>query len=416
MSNSPLWFKEDLELPYVGVYGPFGSGKTLFLLGIRPKETCYIGLEFSATTYVKEARVKAHYEIHEELGTTRDKVTPVDIWIWFETFIRNMPEDEFEVLAIDTIGDLEQGLPDYIASQHKSFGYSTPEKFRAAKGLFWGAVKKYLESLMHFVRSKKGIKTIAWAAHLKTVWEGGSPTSRKTNQGFDVWNKTASLVLELRREVVSGVQQEAPCGILRKGRLSVPRNVDEHGEPVEDEFGEVEWVTVLPPRMAKCTPGQIRRYIAEPAYLRKLRKDEKLKDEKLTADEKLLIEQEISRNKAAVAETQKELHDSRVAQSQRASEATQSAKVNVPEAEPPKTEEAPFSAQPVTSDSVRDRIGRLISSGILQKEDAAALIKSCGGHKIVDLDQEGLEKLDKSLDEKEWNENTKKDLQAAVSG
>jgi len=422
----PLWQREGFELPYVGVYGPLNCGKTLFLLNIRPEETCYIGLEFSATTYLEAAGVKAHHEIHEELGVSRDEVTPKDIWVWFEKFVRSLPAGEFQVLAIDTIGDLEQGLPEYIAERHNDYGYSSAEKFRSAKGLFWGACKKHLENLMHFIRSSKGIDTIAWAAHLKTVWEGGNPTSRKTNQGFDVWNKTASLVFELERRVVKGTLQEAPSGRLRKGRLSVPKQ-NEDGTIVRDEFGDIEWITVLPPQLPKCTPGQIRRYIASPAYSRRLKADEKVKEEVLTDDEKLLIQQEIARNQASAAEAQLEIKADSDAKADRArkrlQEQREAMKANQqqanpdsePEVErqvkqpdpPPSADEPPFDPSDEI-EKLRHDIAKSISAGEITKEDAARGIKSAGADKLANLTVEGVKKVRKYL----WTAATLSDMEA----
>jgi len=307
--REPLW-GEDISIPVLGVTGEINSGKTLFLLEIKPDRTRYYGYESSAVTYSRHAGLKSMVEVHEKMNElySGDEYSPKQMWKWFEEDALSLPHGEYDVIAIDTIGSLEDGLPAHVASLYKNYGYSSEEAFTKTMGLFWSTVKGYLEKFINRLIQKTGIQTLAFAAHQKQEWVNGRPATTRVAEGKTTWNKLATFYLKLERPIIltgenQGKRVEKPNATVLKGRLSIPQK-DTEGNVVRDEYGDANWVRVHPDKFADCTPGKIRFYIKNPVANRKLNANERVVEKKLTADEKLLIQSETERDRLATAELQ----------------------------------------------------------------------------------------------------------------
>lgn len=299
--REPLW--GEMKLPYVEICAELGEGKTMWLLSIKPEETLYIGLEFSGENYHPQMGTKAALEAFDEIQKIKkSKQNPsLHIWRWFERTCESIKPGEYRVLAIDTNGDLQDGLPDHVATLHEDYGFKSEEKFRAMGGVFWKCVRTYLEQFLHRIRMEKGIETIAWASHMRNVWEGGSATDKREAQGFQSWHKIAFLSIELRRKVKNGEKEQYPYGLVNKHRLAV-RKRDEHGNPVSEKNGDPVMVSILPRKIEKCTPGRIREYIASPAYSRRLKASEKYEEPPKTEAEILELRARAAQMEAEAAQ------------------------------------------------------------------------------------------------------------------
>jgi len=129
-------------------------------------------------------------------------------------------------------------------------------------------------------------ETFVLTVHLKNEWAGGKATGRKIAEGLDTLEKLATLHIELDRSPTAKGKEapRVPSAILKKERLV------SFGKTADDDR------PILPPRLPKATPDAIREYILNPPDFAKLVTGERLPDDKLSDDRKLLIQQEMSRN------------------------------------------------------------------------------------------------------------------------
>jgi hypothetical protein len=301
-ARKPLW-GEGIDIPFFGVCGEHNSGKTLALIEILPERTVYTGFELSATTYSNMVNLGLMYEASKEVPKKYPNYRPVDSWLWWEATMLALPPGKFDVAAIDTIGDMEDGLPDHVASLYANYGFSSADNFRSTKGIFWGHVQDYLQKKLLEIMRKTGIQTIAFAAHMKTPWVDGKPVANvRETEGKKVWLKLATVLLRLERKYnAKGALPDAPNAIVVKSRLAVPKK-NAAGEIERDEFGRSQWVTVLPAAIPSFCPGSIRFYIKNPANLEKPKKGETVEIPVMTEEQKLAMQSEIAANDRAAAE------------------------------------------------------------------------------------------------------------------
>jgi hypothetical protein len=121
----------------------------------------------------------------------------------------------------------------------------------------------------------------------------------------------ASLYLWLdRKPDKDGNTPNVPAATVLKSRLA---------DTLIDENGLLHVIQLLPPRIPEATIGAIRQYIANPPDYAKLREDERVREEVMSEDDKLLI-------KLATAEAEKEVEGARLAQLSRRAELQSSAR------------------------------------------------------------------------------------------
>lgn len=248
-----IWGKQ--EIPVVGVTGEIGSGKTLFLLDIDPENTIYYDFELSGATYdFPGERVDVGAEMLKKYPTG---YSPVAVYDWWVEHVMNLPKGKYSVIAVDTIGDLEDGLAEYVKSKYRDFGYSSAQSFQKTGGIFHKEVRSYWKTVLVNVSAR--CETFAFSAHLRNVWEDGEPTKKREPVGKRTLMELASMYFWLERQYVKNGKvhhADEPSGKKLKGRL-VARL----------ETGK--WSQVLPDRMPICTPDAIRNYVANPVGSRK---------------------------------------------------------------------------------------------------------------------------------------------------
>ena len=287
-----LWH-EKLSIPVIGLTGEYESGKTLFGLTIDPEHTICFDFELSAAPY-KDSLGFAHVDMADfMLKSKPDGFKPVDTFeAWLEQ-IKAIEPGKFKVIMVDTIGDIETGLADYVASKHRDYGFSSPDKFQSTGGIFWSHVKAFWKQVLTDLAAR--CETFVFTSHLKAVWVGGRATKQKEPMGKSTMMELASLYLELSRKVNKGgkiVTTELPNAVVRKSRLV--RLVDGVLKPC------------LPAAFSKATPGRVREYIENPPNLAKPKADEKAEAAHLTEDERLQLQAEVAANEATAAEAKLE--------------------------------------------------------------------------------------------------------------
>lgn len=280
LATKPLW--GDIKIPVLGVSGEKGSGKSLFISSIRPNRTAMIDLEESSVSY--NIPFAKRWNLYEEMLLRYKKTPkPIEVFLWFKETVENIKPGEFDVLGIDPITDVEQGMVDWVKENPAEFG-RTKAQYEKASGLVWGDVKSYWKMMLGIISAK--VQTFAFTAHMGAVWKGNQPTGRRAPKGKETLFELASLYLQLERKPdEKGHIPEIPTAIVLKSRLAITSI---------DDDGNVDHHPILPPRMPVANPAAIRNYIKNPPNYKKLKKEELAPPELLTDDDKLLIQQEIA--------------------------------------------------------------------------------------------------------------------------
>lgn len=424
-----LW--NGTKIPVLGVTGEKYAGKSLFVSSIDPERTLMIDLEKSTETYSipYKKRLDLYAELQKRIDADPKRKgstpTPLDAFIWFKETLEGVKPGEFTVIAVDPISDIEQGLTDWVYEHPETFGRSKAQ-YDKAGGLLFGDVKAYWKMMLGMLSTR--CETFAFTTHMGFVWKGSAPTSERKAKGKETLFELASLYLEVQRKPnEKGEIPAAPVGVVKKSRLAVTQIVD----------GEVTHTPILPPRLKVCTPKAIREYIAAPPDYAKLKKEEKVETEVMTADEKLRLEAEIAADKRAAAELEmsrfermreaaKEQAARMAEQKERATKvvATEAATTatTVTTVTTAKDESPPFEPMSVsaskptepTSEPPADIYETLMAQrkelGLTDQQWAAVLAKR-GARETRNLTLEQAEEIRKAL----WSKITARDMQASVN-
>lgn len=339
MSGS-LW--GGLEIKVLGVCGEYSSGKTLFIQGIDPERTRYYDCEMSSGTY-SLLKPENKIDVPKLMGQLKPGYTPLDVFTWWRKDVLALKPGQYSVIAVDTIGDIEQGLADFTASKFAEYGFRTRDAFEKTGGIFWSAVKNEWQALL--VEICQRCETFAFAAHMRDEWSGGSTTGKREPQGKETLMKLASLYLHLGRpKDAKGSPSERPDGIVLKSRLAIAKK-DDKGSLVKDANGDFVMVSAMPPRISPATPGQIRAYVKTPPNYDKLKKSELVPDVVMSDEEKLRLQAKIADNNARQAEAENKRLDQVAALKGEGTEATKTP------AEPVSPKEGKSESSPAPSET-----------------------------------------------------------------
>jgi hypothetical protein len=297
-SGEPLGIKVEV----FGATGKHGSGKTVLGLTIAPgphseghpfagrARTLYLDWEKSGGCYEYEGLEREDVPTIL-LGLHPNGYRPIDSFLWFRERIKRIEPGRYDLIHIDPITDIEEGLVDYVKANPAEFGY-TPGQFQKAQALVWGAVKSLWKRILADLAART--KVFYFVAHLKREFKGDAPTSKFVPKGKGTLMELASLYLEMDREPTPEGQKPAPPSAkVLKDRLSRV-----HFNPMT---GELETIKVLPDRLPEATAKAIRHYAAHPVGGRKLKEDEVQKPQEMTAEEKAEMELEIATRRAEEA-------------------------------------------------------------------------------------------------------------------
>lgn len=271
---------------------------TLFCLTVDPKHTLYYDFEKSGGTYdgLGATRIDAPSEM---LKTHPNGFRPLQVFQWWIEHLRGVQVGQYRVIVLDTIGDIEAGLADWVKSRYKEFGYTSPEKFESMGGVFWKCVRDEWKSVLTQLAAK--CETFAFTAHLRSVWRNGKPTSTQEPVGKQTLFELASLYLWLHRErrgegnIIETLK--VPFAEVLKSRLA---------RTTIHEDGTIEIQPLLPPRIPQATPATLREYIANPRDMSRLKKDEKKVAQTLSDDDRLSLQAQVAEDERAVAEAKLE--------------------------------------------------------------------------------------------------------------
>lgn len=301
--TADLW--HGISIPIIGVAAEVNMGKTLFGLtidpttrvpGVAPRTVCWDG-EGSSDSYESSlnfdrrdlGRIMAEWmQKHNKKSYSLEDLFSV----WYENLLAIKP-GQFDVGFVDTIRDIEAGLVEWVRKRPAEFGCTAAEFNKAASMFLWPAVKTKWKQIL-FVDCRLRFKTFCFSVHLKNEWKGQKKTENRIPEGLDVLSKLATLYLELDRtpDAKSKTAPRVPSAIVVKERLV------KFGESEDDDK------PILPPRLPKATPAEIRKYILNPPDYNKLKKDEQLPEHIVTDDDRLAMHVQIAEANRATAEFQ----------------------------------------------------------------------------------------------------------------
>lgn len=320
-----------MKIEVVGVTGDYASGKTLFVCSIDPANTRYYDFEKSAGTYAEGLGID-RVDVPSVMTQKFPKgFTPKQVFEWWYNDLKQIaPGKGPSVIAVDPISDIESGMVDWVKSRHKEWGFKTEEAFVAMGGIFWEKVKSEWKRILTDLTAR--CQTFAFTTHLKFVWKAGKPTTQLTSKGKTTLKELASLFLFLERNS----DQLAPSATVIKSRLARTKFQD----------GEMQVLTVLPPRLPVATPKAIREYIVNPPNYSALKDEEREQEKILSEADRLELEKEIAETNRATQEAALEVA--------RQAEKAQSAREKALAKLRPKTAPAEEVKEPVVEESLPD--------------------------------------------------------------
>jgi hypothetical protein len=314
-----------MRIPIIMVSGPVNSGKTLFGLTIDPNcrrpaaevqpTTIDWDQEGSADSYAgslnfehKDTRAAVGAGVHMEVvaagpadphwrkillekADVNDSPAASMFRAWYLSLLK-VPAGRYSVGICDTFTPLQDGLVAWLKIHPEAFGRTYAQYDKASSMFLWPDVKAMLSYILA-TDCRTRFETFVICVHLKNEWAGNAKTGRQVAEGLDVLEKLATLHLELDRSPKEKGKDapRVPSAIVKKERLV------RFGASSDDDQ------PILPPRVPRCTPDEIRRYIATPPDFAKLDAGERLPDTSMGEDEKLRIQAAIAENQRATEET-----------------------------------------------------------------------------------------------------------------
>jgi hypothetical protein len=253
-----------------------------------------IDFEHSSASYggTGARRIDARHELRRIIDNR--PIQPIDIYLWFRSFISKIKPDEYDCLVVDPISDVESGLTEYVRRNPAEFGYSE-NQFKNAAGLLFGAVKERWKIDLAAIGSV--VQTFYYTVHLRMQFRDGKPTGIMEPKGKTTLEELSSLYLWLHRDPdANGVVAPVPYADIIKQRLS--------DTFIDPNTGEVVIQNLIPPRLPQATAAAIRKYIANPPDYNNLKEEERYKPKQLSQEEMLLLERSVAQTKLEAEMTQ----------------------------------------------------------------------------------------------------------------
>lgn len=318
----PLW--HDCKIPIILFSGEVNSGKTIAALtidpncrvaGTPPTTICW-DQEGSASSYegslnfnwrdIRAATAEGvHLKTHRSNATdpkwrkiileradVNDSPSASMFRAWYLDLLA-IERGQYRVGICDTFTPLQDGLVEWLRQHPEAFGRTSAQYDKAASMFLWPDVKAVLSYILA-TDCRLRFETFVMNVHLKNEWQHGGKTGNRIAEGLDVLSKLATLHIELDRTPPAKCKEapRVPSGIVRKERLI--------------RFGQTpdEDLPILPPRLERATPDAIRQYILNPPDFAKLKPGERMTEQSLSDDDKLLIQADIARNNAEAAQAE----------------------------------------------------------------------------------------------------------------
>ena len=274
-------------VPVTVVTGEFKSGKTVFALttGYPLERVLIYDNELSAETYHTPNNPFVRVDLPAELSLKFPKgYTSVQFYEAWLKHMRAIEPGQFDVIVVDTLEAVEDGLTDWVQAHPTEFGH-TANQYLKMEGIFWKDVKTLWKRIIQEMKAR--CKMVILIVHMRDEFKGNVRTGRRERRGKETLSELATLEVELVRKP----GQTVPSAHVHKDRFFA-------GSLITPDTIK----PTLPSWLPECTWAVIRGYMEQPVSEDILPPEEDDAEER--AMEKLRLQAAIAEAELAKAEIQ----------------------------------------------------------------------------------------------------------------
>src|SRR3954466_5105790 len=116
---------------------------------------------------------------------------------WWWNDIKKIKPGQFDVIMIDTISEIEDGLTEWVQKNPTYFNHSSGQ-YAKMSGIMWGDVKTLWKMILSDLASR--CQTFVFCSHMANVWASDRPTGKRKPKGKETLMELASLYLQMERK------------------------------------------------------------------------------------------------------------------------------------------------------------------------------------------------------------------------
>lgn len=232
---------------------------------------------------------------------------PLALYKGIQTIIDEIEKDRFTTLVFDNISPMELALNAEAANRAEFYAQKYGLNLKNIKAGRFGGTKAVVNFMISDICNRihsKGVSLIVTTSHMSKRWSVGGPIPNKYNmKGADRWQELSILTLIL----IPGNFPPIPSALVQKEQLGT---IAINTNPTEEELEAMkrgedghDVGRRLPPKIAKCTFQEIRRYLYEPADFKKL-----LPEEIPTTDEADPFKEKLNKEQMQIAMAAAEMY------------------------------------------------------------------------------------------------------------
>jgi hypothetical protein len=240
------------------ISGLWGLGKsTLAFTAERPSQTAVIDFDLKGEQMARDYGIR----FYASPSTVSADPTHYDVKLlaeWFTQQLQALPEG-ITTLVLDNATWVEAGLGYLVAQNPTQYGVHPAN---VASGKYGGVnpgITKLWASIVAYLQSEKGVRSILAINHMTPPWANGAPiVNRYVVRGNKVFRQLCVCALILvPADVKRGGQPPVPSALVAKEAMAIRRYDAERDEFVTRR--------ALPHRIPVCDWAHVNRYFEQPA-------------------------------------------------------------------------------------------------------------------------------------------------------